>query len=68
MTADEYKQHVRKAISAHLPEGAEIKGDISMYPLNGRWRALVAVTPWGPLLRMEFGVAHSPLYEHPNGP
>lgn len=65
MTADEYRQRVREAICAHLPEGAEVLGDITFYPPNGCWRALVAHSPWGALVVMEFHVTHPPLYEHP---
>ena len=46
---------VEEAIRSHLSEkDMELKGECSWHSDTKEWRALVAVTPWGPLVVMGF--------------
>ena len=54
----EATQAAAKAIQQHLePKGCELKGDPSFDWLTNEWIALVAVTPWGPLVKVAFGLS-----------
>jgi hypothetical protein len=54
------KEWVQEAIVKHLEkQGSSLIGEIIHYQGNV-WRALVAVTPSGPLVRMEFGMTTDP--------
>ena len=50
-------QAAARAIQQHLePDGCELKGDPCFDWLTNEWICLVAVTPWGPLVRVAYGL------------
>lgn len=59
---DKLKASVKAAIELHLErtyEGSRLLADPTLHE-SGLWRGLVAITPGGPLVIMEFGITYHP--------
>lgn len=49
----------KEAIQKHLGPLAELKSDPVWDATDDEWRAMVAITPWGPLVIMGFRLAEA---------